>query len=329
MDIFNIDITLPPGEIDITNPLLYALPAFAALITTEIILSLKHERHLYVWKDLAASTSIGIGAAILATGTKLASLAAFVGIYELFNPIVDGVRTNIMGYESLGFAWYIWLLCQFLDDHNYYWYHRLSHEVRVLWAAHMVHHSSENFNLGSGIRNGWVTLFYKPLFWLWLPAVGFHPMMVATCLGIQAIYQFHLHTQYIPRLGFLERFMNTATQHRVHHASNVEYLDKNHGGFLNIFDKLYGTFRDYDEQIKVKYGVLHPPNSYNPLVIVAHEYRHIWNDVRKARNIKEAFMYIFGPPGWSPDGSTLTVKEMQRQAQVSEAGKISKVAAAS
>jgi len=293
---------------DVTNPLLYALPFFITLILFEIILSVKHDRHLYYWNDFFASASMGAGATILASMTKLISIGAFFFLFEVFKP----VRAALFGYETLGWAWYTWIICQFLDDHNYYWYHRLSHTVRVLWAAHIVHHSSENFNLGSGIRNGWFTLFYKPMFWLWMPIVGFEPIMIATCLGIQAIYQFHLHTKSVPHMGFLEKFMNTPRQHQVHHSCNYEYLDKNHGGFLNIFDRIYGSFLHLDEKINPKFGVLHPPNSFNPLVIATHEYRNIWLDVKKARNLKEVLMFIFGPPGWSPDGSTLTAKEIQK-----------------
>ncbi|WP_020526168.1 sterol desaturase family protein [Flexithrix dorotheae] len=298
---------------EITNPLIFGVPCFILLIIIEIIFSLKYDRELYQWKDFAASTSMGAGAVVLAIFTKSASLAAFFVVYEIFNPEVDGVRTNIMGYAAFGWAWYLWIICQVLDDFNYYWYHRLSHTVRVLWAAHVVHHSSDNFNLGSGIRNGWVTLFYKPIFWLYLPAIGFHPIMVTTCLAIQALWQFQLHTKFVPRLGFIEKFMNTHKHHHVHHSSDIEYLDKNHGGYLNLFDKIFGTFKDLDDDKEVHFGVLHPPNSYNPFVIVSHEYKHIWQDVKKSKNIKEAFMYVFGPPGWSPDGSSLTVKQMQRE----------------
>ncbi|MBX2842462.1 MAG: sterol desaturase family protein [Flammeovirgaceae bacterium] len=298
---------------EITNPLIYGVPCFILLIIAEIFFSLKYDKELYQWKDFAASTSMGAGAVVLAIFTKAASFTVFFIIYEIFNPEVDGVRTNIMGYAAFGWAWYIWIICQVLDDFNYYWYHRLSHTVRVLWAAHVVHHSSDNFNLGSGLRNGWVTLFYKPIFWLYLPAIGFHPVMVTTCLAIQALWQFQLHTKFIPRLGFIEKFMNTHKHHHVHHSSDLEYLDKNHGGYLNLFDKVFGTFKDLDDDKEVHFGVLHPPNSYNPLVIVSHEYKHIWLDLKKARNFKEGFMYVFGPPGWSPDGSSQTVKQMQRE----------------
>lgn len=300
---------MDPTYFGITNPLVYGVPVFVALIAIELYLSIKHERHLYEWKDLGASVSVGIGASILAVFTKAAAIAMLFFFFELFKPL----RVWLFDYEHFGWAWYVWLICQFADDFSYYWYHRMSHEVRVLWAAHLVHHSSENFNLGSGIRNGWFTLMYKPTFWIWMAVIGFHPFMIATCLGIQAIYQFHLHTKSVPNLGFLEKFMNTPTQHQVHHSKNYEYLDKNHGGFLNIFDRMFGTYLDLDKKIEANFGILTPPNSYNPLVIVTFEYSNIWKDVKNAKTFKDKFMYIFGPPGWSPDGDTLTVKQIQAQ----------------
>lgn len=298
----------------LTNPLVWGVPFFVVLILIELIYSKTHDNgDLYQWKDFFASTSMGLGAVLIAPAIKVISSATiFYLVYELFNPEINGVRTNIMGYESFGWAWYIWIICQVLDDFTYYWFHRLNHTVRFLWAAHIVHHSSSNFNLGTGIRNGWFTLFYKPLFYMWLPAIGFHPEMVLVCLGIEALWQFQLHTKYIPKLGFLDKFLNTHTQHQVHHARNLEYLDKNHGGYLNLFDKLFGSWKEKDDHIDIEFGVVHAPNSYNPLVIVTHEYKNIWNDIKRSKNLYEAFMYTFGEPGWSPDGSSQTVKQMQR-----------------
>ncbi|HUH47020.1 MAG TPA: sterol desaturase family protein, partial [Arenibacter sp.] len=132
------------------------------------------------------------------------------------------------------------------------------------------------------------------------------------CLGIEALWQFQLHTVYVPKMGFLEKILNTHTMHQVHHAQNVEYLDKNHGGFLNIFDRIFGTWKELDEDIDVKYGVTHAPDSHNPIIILTHEFKDIYNDVKKSKKLSHALMYIFGPPGWSPDGSTLTVKQQQR-----------------
>ena len=124
---------------------------------------------------------------------------------------------------------------------------------------------------------------------MWLPALGFHPSMVIVCLGIEALWQFQLHTKFMPKLGFIEKFMNTYTMHQAHHAQNMQYLDKNHGGYLNMFDKIFGTHADLDDNIDVKYGVIHAPNSYNPFVIATHEYADIWRDIKKSKNLKEAF----------------------------------------
>ena len=291
----------------------YALPAFLFLIGLEFFLTWRKGKKVYSVKDLIATIKVGTGAGIVSLVSKLWTVFLFVLVYELFNREVDGERMNIMGYASFGFAWYVWIICQLADDFSYYWVHRANHEVRVLWAAHIVHHSSEKYNLSVGVRNGWFTLFYKPLFYMWLPAIGFHPVMVIICLGIESLWQFQLHTQFIPRLGFFERFMNSHKHHHVHHSSDIEYLDKNHGGYLNIFDKMFGTFKDLDEEREVHFGVLHPPKTHHLHDIILHEYRNIWNDVREANNWRERWMYVFGPPGWSPDGSTKTVRQLQAE----------------
>ena len=299
---------------DFTNPLIYGAPAFIAFILLELTYSKTHgDDDLYDWKDFAASSAMGIGSAIIGPLLKVILLVVlFEYAYELFNPMVNGVRTNIMGYESFGYAWYVWLLCQLADDFTYYWFHRANHEIRILWAAHIVHHSSDNFNLGTAIRNGWFTLLYKPFFYVWMPIVGFPVEMVVVCLAIESFWQFQLHSQYVPKMGIIEKVFNTHTMHQVHHAQNVEYLDKNHGGFLNIFDKIFGTWKEFDEEVDVKFGVIHAPNSNNPIVILTHEFKDIWNDTKKSKNLSHKLMYIFGPPGWSHDGSTMTVKQQQK-----------------
>ncbi|HZG00537.1 MAG TPA: sterol desaturase family protein [Chitinophagales bacterium] len=299
---------------DITDPLVYGVPCFLAFILLELVYSKAHGDHdLYEWKDLFASSAMGLGAVVIAPFVKLVSAAfIFTLVYEWCNPLVKGVRVNFLGYEAFGWAWYTWLICQFLDDFSYYWLHRFNHTVRFLWAAHIVHHSSNNFNLGTGLRNGWFTILYKPFFYAWMPAIGFHPSMVVVCMAIEALWQFQLHTKYVPKLGFLEKFLNTHTMHQAHHAQNVEYMDKNHGGYLNLFDKLFGTWKELDEKIDIKFGVTHAPNSHNPFVILTHEYKDIWSDMKKSPKLYHKFMYAFGPPGWSHDGSTLTVKQLQR-----------------
>lgn len=300
---------------DFTNPLIYGVPCFLGLILVELTYS-KHtenRKDLYKWKDLASSLIMGIGSSIVAPLVKtITVILLFNFVYEIFNPMVDGVRMNIMGWQSFGYAWYVWILCQVADDFSYYWFHRQNHMVRFFWAAHIVHHSSENFNLGTAVRNGWFTIFYKPFFYIWIVAIGFPPEMLVVCLGIEALWQFQLHSQFIPKLGVIDYIMNTHTMHQVHHARNMEYMDKNHGGFLNLFDRIFGTFKELDETIDIEYGVTHGPNSYNPIIILTHEYKDIWRDVKKADTFYGKWMYIFGPPGWSHDGSTLTIKQQRK-----------------
>lgn len=300
---------------DFTNPLVYGVPCFLGFILLELTYS-KHfdNKDLYKWRDLVSSLSLGVGSAILGALIKtVATILIFNYVYELFNPEINGVRTNILGYESFGYAWYVWLACMLLDDFTYYWFHRQNHMVRLLWAAHIVHHSSDNFNLGTAVRNGWFTILYKPFFYVWIVMIGFPPEMLLVCLGIEALWQFQLHTQYIKSLGFFELFINSHTMHQVHHARNLEYMDKNHGGILNIFDRVFGTWKKLDDDIDIEYGVTTPPNSYNIYTILTHEYKNIWEDVQKTHNWYYKFKYIFAPPGWSHDGSTKTIRQMRKE----------------
>lgn len=298
---------------DFTNPLVYGVLAFLAFILLELAYSKNFDdKNLYKWKDLVSSLTIGTGSAVVAALTKtIALVLVFTVAYELFNPVVDGVRTNIFGWKSFGYEWYFWIACMLLDDFAYYWFHRQNHMVRFFWAAHIVHHSSENFNLGTAVRNGWFTIIYKPFFYVWIVMLGFSPEMLLVCLGIESLWQFQLHTKYVPKLGFLEKFINTHTMHQVHHAKNIEYMDKNHGGILNIFDRIFGTWKELDDSIDIEYGVTSPPNSYNIWTILSHEYINIWEDMKKSKNWRHKFMYCFGPPGWSHDGSTMTIKQIR------------------
>lgn len=299
----------------IIQPLLWASPILIILLVSELVYSkLKGHKNIYNWKDFLASTLMGFGAMIINPVVKLfVSALLFFFVYELCNPIVNGVRINFLGYTSFGWAWYTWIICQILDDLSHYWLHRFNHTVRFMWAAHVVHHSSEHYNYGTALRLSWTAMIYKPLFYVWLPIIGFHPEMVIVCLGIESVWQFLLHTSYCPKLSLLEFFFITPKQHQVHHATNVEYLDKNHGAIFNIWDRFFGTWKDYDHDVNINYGVVHAPNSYNPFVIATHEYKAIWRDVKSSKNFRDAFKYVFGPPGWSPDGQSLTVKQLQKQ----------------
>lgn len=299
----------------ILNPIFLAAPVLIALLLIELVYSnIKGQAGLYKLKDFLVSTVMGIGTLFISTFIKFVSpLVIFYVIYNNFNSELNGINLNFLGYESFGWGWPIWLACIILNDFSNYWYHRFNHTIRIFWAAHIVHHSSAHYNYGTALRLSWVAMFYKPLYYMWLSMIGFHPEMIVVCLGVESVWQFALHTTYCPNIPVLKLFLITPKQHQVHHAKNIEYLDKNHGAIFSIWDRLFGTWKDFDKEIDIQYGVIHPPNSYNLITILTHEFKAIWKDVKKAETLNEKFYYVFGPPGWSPNNTSLTVKQLQSQ----------------
>lgn len=180
----------------------------------------------------------------------------------------------------------------------YYWHHRLSHRVRWMWASHAVHHSPTKLNLTSGIRLSWTAnisgnfLFYVPLAWL-----GFQPFAIVAMLGANLLYQFFLHTEAVSRLGPLERVFNTPAHHRVHHATNPSCLDRNYGGTLIVFDRLFGTFADAPPDQKLRYGLVGVSPTTNPLRILFGEWAALARDLRAAPSISDALRLVFAQPG--------------------------------
>jgi sterol desaturase/sphingolipid hydroxylase (fatty acid hydroxylase superfamily) len=182
----------------------------------------------------------------------------------------------------------------------YYWYHRAAHRVRWFWATHAVHHSPNELTLAAALRLGWTgklsgsAIFFVPLVWL-----GFPPFAVLGTLAANLLYQFWLHAPWLPRLGPLEWVFNTPTHHKVHHASNPEYLDCNYGGVLIVFDRLFGTFVDLRDDVPPRYGLTTPLLSHNPLRIALHEWLALAQDLRAARGVGARVRVLFGPPGLS------------------------------
>ena len=283
-----------------SNLILYSIPAFVVLLLLELAWSRRHpEVKGYETKDTFASLSMGLLNVAINAGTKLLTLAFFVLLYE--HKVVDLVA--LLGPWS-------WLALFFIEDHSYYWFHRIHHEVRLLWACHVNHHSSQHYNLSTALRQPLLTPFTGPIFWAPLPLLGFPPYMILTAQAISLLYQFWLHTEAIHKLGFLEEVLNTPSHHRVHHGKNVRYLDKNHGGVLIIWDRLFGTFARETEP--VVYGLTKDIETYNPLRIGFHEFAAIGRDVARAPGIGAKLGYLFAPPGWSHDGSTQTAGQLQR-----------------
>ena len=192
-----------------------------------------------------------------------------------------------------------WIAAIFVADFTYYWMHRLEHEHRILWASHSVHHSSEDYNLTISMRLSIVEGLFEWIFLIPMVAIGFSPFQAIVSLVLVAQFQTWIHTEHIRKLGWLDEIFNTPSVHRVHHGSNKKYLDKNYGGVLMIWDKLFGTFQREEE--KVVYGLTKNINTNNPLVINFIEYKHIWEDVKKCKNWKDRFRIVFGGLEWRPD----------------------------
>ncbi len=204
-----------------------------------------------------------------------------------------GHRLYTMPLES---AW-PWALLIVGQDFFYYWMHRADHRVRWLWATHSVHHSPDELNLSAAYRLGWTSrLSIAPIFFAPLVLMGFQPPVVGAALAANLLYQFWLHAPWIPHLGPLEWVLNTPAHHRVHHASNPEYVDANFGGVLIVFDRCFGTYRKEIAGVPIRYGLVDSVKSYNPLFIGLREWISIGRDVLSARSFRDAFMSLFGPP---------------------------------
>lgn len=186
------------------------------------------------------------------------------------------------------------LICIIVADFLYYWKHRLEHRSRILWAAHSVHHSSTEFNLSTSLRLPWLTPFYAWIVYLPVAALGFPPLMVLSAVTIVLGYQFLIHTQRIGRLGLLDHILNTPSNHRVHHGSNKEYLDRNYGGIFIFWDKLFGSFALEDSP--VVYGLTKPINTANPVRVNTIEVEHMIHDIAQSKKPREALKIIFNPP---------------------------------
>jgi len=208
----------------------------------------------------------------------------------------------------LGDGPFVWLAALLVDDFAYYWFHRAHHEVRLFWAAHVTHHSSRQYNLATALRQTWVPMTSLP-FYAPLALLGFDPVMLATVHGINLLYQFWIHTEAIDRLGPLEAVLNTPSHHRVHHASNVQYLDRNYGGMLIVWDRLFGTFeREVEAPV---YGLTKNIATRNPFAIAFHEFVAIARDLARPNRLAVRLGLVFQPPGWSADGSTRTARQMR------------------
>ncbi|WP_319460307.1 sterol desaturase family protein [Micromonospora sp. RTP1Z1] len=268
---------------------LYAVPAFLLLIIVEALsyrFAPDDDERGYELRDTTTSLSMGFGSQVIGFPWKLATVGLYAALWTLA-PV----------HLSPG-HWWTWALLFFADDLAYYWFHRLHHEVRLLWASHVVHHSSVFFNLSTALRQSWTPMTSLP-FWLPLALLGIPPWMIFLQQSVSLLYQFFLHTERITVLPRpIEWIFNTPSHHRVHHGANAEYLDRNYAGILIIWDRLFGSFEP--ERATVRYGLTKNITTYNPLRVATHEYASIWADARAATSWRHQLGYVLGRPGWQP-----------------------------
>ena len=243
-------------------------------------------RDTHDWRESATSLAVALGQNAVRALEAGAVAVPFFFVYD--HRLLDLSPTDPLALSAL------FLGSEFL----YYWQHRASHRIRWMWATHAVHHSATRLNLTAAIRLGWTgNISGNFLFFLPLALVGFHPVAIVAMLGINLLYQFFIHTEFAPRLGPLEWVLNTPRHHRVHHASNAACLDRNYGGVLIIFDRLFGTFAEPPQAEPLRYGLVGAAPSYNPIAIALGQWIAMLRDVRRARGPAATLRALFGPPG--------------------------------
>jgi sterol desaturase/sphingolipid hydroxylase (fatty acid hydroxylase superfamily) len=282
----------------VSEVLYYAIPFFVLLLIAEAasfrhLQEDDHDRYVgYSLRDSRTSLAMGLGNVIINVGWKAVVVLIYAALYEL-TPL------RLSPHD-----WWVWVLLFFADDFSYYWFHRISHESRFFWASHVVHHSSTHYNLSTALRQTWVPMTYLP-FWLWLPAVGFAPWMVFVAQAWSLIYQFGIHTERVGRLPRpIELVFNTPSHHRVHHGSNEVYLDRNYGGILVIWDRMFGTFEGEGE--RVRYGLTTNIRTHKLVQVAFHEYVAMWHDIRRADRFRDKLGVMIHGPGWTPPGTEIT-----------------------
>lgn len=273
------------------DPTLYAIPFFVLTVAIGFITSQRHKDGKYDVRDMVTSLTLGTGSVFagLLTGGLAVAVIFWVYQFRLFD---------------VPFTWWAWILAFFVDDFFYYVFHRAAHRIRWVWAAHVNHHSSQYYNLSTALRQPWTSTF--ALTWIFsLPMflIGFHPAMIAFVGGINLLYQYWIHTEAIDRMPrWFEAVMNTPSHHRVHHATNPRYLDKNYAGILIIWDKMFGTFEAERDDEQIKYGIIKNLESHNIFWAAFHEWVGMAKDLWAAP-WRYKLNYLIKPPGWSHDSS--------------------------
>lgn len=263
-----------------------SVPVFFILIGIELAYNFYKKLNYYRLNDSIANLSQGIGQQLTGIFMKTALFFGYKYIYEHWR-----------FFEMPKTIW-VWILLFIGVDFFYYWFHRMSHQVNALWAAHIVHHQSEEYNLTVALRQSWFQGWFSWVFYLPLAFAGFDPIMFLTLSSFNTLYQFWIHTRAIKTMGPLEYILNTPSHHRVHHGSNPKYIDKNHAGTLIIWDRLFGTFQKEEEE--VYYGITKPLASWNPIWANLHYWDDLINTAKQSPKLTDKIKVFLKPPGWFP-----------------------------
>jgi sterol desaturase/sphingolipid hydroxylase (fatty acid hydroxylase superfamily) len=293
---------------ELPDPVDLAVPAFILLVLVEMVVARLRGMRSYCPRDTLTSLALGFGSSIsglLAVGL-IYGLAILVHQFRLFD---------------VAYVWWAFLLCFVLDDLAYYVFHRSAHRIRWFWASHVVHHTSQHYNLSTALRQTWTGFFSLAfLFRLPLFLIGFPPAMVFFCAGLNLVYQFWIHTELIGRMPrWFEAIMNTPSHHRVHHAINPRYLDRNYAGVFIVWDRLFGTFEAERNDDRPRYGVVRQLGSFNILWAALHEWIGIVRDLLNAPGWRNKLGYALREPGWSHDGSRETTEAIRARWRRSQA----------
>ncbi|WEK38144.1 MAG: sterol desaturase family protein [Candidatus Pseudobacter hemicellulosilyticus] len=279
------------------NLLALAVPLFVTLMVLEFLIARKKKLPYFNLHHSVSNISIGIAERLLDVWV--------IGIFYFF---YDYLQTHFGLFEIKPgiLLWFFLLLC---TDFCWYWYHRLAHEVNIFWAAHVVHHQSEDYNYTVSARITVFQAFLRTGFWAVLPLIGFPASMITSILLVHGLYPFFVHTRLIGKMGILEYFLVTPSHHRVHHASNEAYLDKNYGDVFIIWDKLFGTFQKEEKDITIKYGLTHPLNSYSFLWQHFHYFTELLVAIKRQKGFRQKLGMLFGRPELLDPGIRVEVEK--------------------
>ena len=283
----------------------FSIPIFFLLIGVEILVARAKRRPLYRFQDSVNSLSCGIAQQASGIGAKVWTVGSYVFVYETL-AVVELNRS----------AWWVWVLGAIGVDFLYYWFHRASHRVGFLWAGHVVHHQSEEYNLSTALRQSALQGALGAVFYWPLAILGFPPALFFLLSTINTLYQFWIHTRLVGRLGPFELLFNTPSHHRVHHGIDPKYIDKNHGGILIVWDRLFGTFQEEEEE--PAFGTVKPLHSWNPIWANVEAWARMIQMARETARLSDKVWTFFAPPEWRPAdlGGPVTIPDVNRASRV-------------